>query len=251
MELRPVQTALLAGRAASRWATSTSTTAPKPSFSMSLYATNFSRFFSSTTPSRQEAEATVPFGGGLSHYMAQQKQQQRQQQAQQQESTASTSSNDIFAPEPPATSTGLQQPWQAKKASSSKIIPTTPDELLLEWGMGRFGPNPTMEDINQTRKEMLWEKPENRKLRLRPVVGRTIDFGKIRNPQNRDLARGLAMLNMSCKINRVNQDSKRQRFHERPGLKRKRQKSERWQKRFREGFQATCVRVSELARQGW
>ena len=43
----------------------------------------------------------------------------------------------------------------------------------------------------------------------------------------------------------------RQRFHERPGLRRKRLKMERWRKRFKNGFKATTVRVAELKRQGW
>lgn len=115
----------------------------------------------------------------------------------------------------------------------------------------RYTARPTAEDIDINRSEADYEKPEDRKLRLRPVVGRTVDFMKMQNPANRDFARGLAQLSMACKVNRVNADSKRQRFHERPGLRKKRQKSERWRRRFADGFKATCSRVSELARQGW
>lgn len=43
----------------------------------------------------------------------------------------------------------------------------------------------------------------------------------------------------------------RQRFHERPGLKRKRLRMERWRTRFKKGFQATATRVNELKKQGW
>lgn len=84
------------------------------------------------------------------------------------------------------------------------------------------------------------------KYRLRPSVGRSFQLDA-----KTDLARGLALLNTRVRVNKVNQDQVRQRFHERPGLKRKRLRSERWRARFKEGFKATCGRVKELARQGW
>ena len=84
------------------------------------------------------------------------------------------------------------------------------------------------------------------KYRLRPSVGRTIHLDR-----NVDLARGLGLLNARVRNNKINQDLAKQRFHERPGLKRKRLRSERWRARFKLGFKATCSRVEELARQGW
>lgn len=51
--------------------------------------------------------------------------------------------------------------------------------------------------------------------------------------------------------NRVKYDFNKQRFHERPGLKRKRLASERWRARFKKGFSHVTARVSELTRKGW
>lgn len=99
--------------------------------------------------------------------------------------------------------------------------------------------------------EKYYEDPNKRKLRLRPVVGRTIDFDTLKDQRGKDLASGLMRLNAMCRNNAVKQESNRQRFHERPGLKRKRQKTERWVRGFRVGFQATCKRVMELAKQVW
>lgn len=86
------------------------------------------------------------------------------------------------------------------------------------------------------------------KLRLRPGIGRTVHCGK---GTSVDLARGLQLLGSHVRKNRVAQDLMRQRFHERPGLKKKRLRRERWRSRFKDGFKATCGRVRELARQGW
>lgn len=66
-----------------------------------------------------------------------------------------------------------------------------------------------------------------------------------------DIGRSFNLLGMSCARNKVRSDFNRQRFHERGGLKRKRLKRERWQKRFMNGFKATISRVKEMKRQGW
>ncbi|KAK6828417.1 hypothetical protein PG987_011758 [Apiospora arundinis] len=66
-----------------------------------------------------------------------------------------------------------------------------------------------------------------------------------------DVGRAFKILEMQCTSNRVRADFQKQRYHERNGLKRKRLVSERWQKKFKNGFKATCKRVSELRRQGW
>ncbi|KAF2731680.1 hypothetical protein EJ04DRAFT_514442 [Polyplosphaeria fusca] len=84
--------------------------------------------------------------------------------------------------------------------------------------------------------------------RLNPSFGRTIDLD---NAKGRDIVRGLNMLGSMMARNKVKADFHRQRFHERPGLKRKRLKSERWRARFKKGFQDVTARVSELTRKGW
>ncbi|KFY22912.1 hypothetical protein V493_06237 [Pseudogymnoascus sp. VKM F-4281 (FW-2241)] len=66
-----------------------------------------------------------------------------------------------------------------------------------------------------------------------------------------DIGRSFNLLAMSVARNKVKNDSFRQRFHERGGLKRKRLKRERWQKRFMDGFRSTVSRVKEMKRQGW
>jgi len=86
------------------------------------------------------------------------------------------------------------------------------------------------------------------KMRMNPSLGRTVDVDAERNM---DLARAFQTLNIKCSINRVKQDFNKQRFHERPGLKRKRLATERWRKRFKESFRATVRRVQDMRRKGW
>ncbi|RFU26364.1 hypothetical protein B7463_g9966, partial [Scytalidium lignicola] len=83
-------------------------------------------------------------------------------------------------------------------------------------------------------------------MRLTPQTGRTVQVGG-----NIDVGKGFRMLEISCARNRVRQDFNKQRFHERPGLKRKRLRRERWRKRFMMGFKATITRVKQLKKQGW
>jgi len=84
--------------------------------------------------------------------------------------------------------------------------------------------------------------------RLTPAYGRTIELDENRG---RDLVRAIGMLGTSMARNKVRYDFMKQRFHERPGLKRKRLKSERWRARFKEGFAHVTSRVTELTKKGW
>jgi small subunit ribosomal protein MRP21 len=88
--------------------------------------------------------------------------------------------------------------------------------------------------------------PEQKPLRLTPSTGRTFDIGP-----NMDLSRGIRMLEISCAQNKVRYDLNKQRFHERPGLRRKRLARERWRRKFMEGFQGVVGRVKQLKNQGW
>ncbi|KAL9102445.1 MAG: hypothetical protein Q9163_002406 [Psora crenata] len=91
--------------------------------------------------------------------------------------------------------------------------------------------------------------PRNKRtIRSRPTVGRTIELDPGRGM---DFGRAMRQLNILCATNKVRADAMRQRFHERPGMKRKRLKSERWRKLFKEGFRATVGRVKEMRRKGW
>jgi small subunit ribosomal protein MRP21 len=102
-------------------------------------------------------------------------------------------------------------------------------------------------DINEFRSSNKLAKPVPLEMRnLRPSTGRTIEkYGNV------DVARAFQLLDMACNRNGVSRDLFRQRFHERPGLKRKRLRSERWRRMFKLGFRATVSRVSELRKQGW
>ena len=84
--------------------------------------------------------------------------------------------------------------------------------------------------------------------RLDASTGRSVDLDP---SKGRDLVRGLGQLNSLLARNKVRADFNKQRFHERPGLKRKRLKSQRWRKRFKEGFREVVGRVSALTRKGW
>lgn len=84
--------------------------------------------------------------------------------------------------------------------------------------------------------------------RLNASYGRTV---KLDPAKGRDIVRGLGMLGSLITRNRVKNDFHRQKFHERPGLKRKRLHSERWRARFKVGFDGTCKRVTELTKKGW
>jgi small subunit ribosomal protein MRP21 len=83
-------------------------------------------------------------------------------------------------------------------------------------------------------------------MRLRPSTGRSIPIG-----MGIDIGKGFRLLEQSCARNKVRSDFTAQRFHERPGLKRKRLRRQRWRKRFMEGFRATVGRVKQLRNQGW
>ena len=82
-------------------------------------------------------------------------------------------------------------------------------------------------------------------IKSRPSLGRTV------NVTSAGVARALQVLAREVRDNNVRADQKRQRFHERAGLKRKRLKSERWRKRFRIAFKATVQKVQEMRRKGW
>lgn len=84
--------------------------------------------------------------------------------------------------------------------------------------------------------------------RLNASTGRSIE---LQPEKGRDIVRGLSMLGALLTRNRVRHDFNKQRFHERPGLKRKRLKSERWRKNFKKGFQQVVSRVSKLTAKGW
>ncbi|PPJ60970.1 hypothetical protein CBER1_11813 [Cercospora berteroae] len=83
---------------------------------------------------------------------------------------------------------------------------------------------------------------------LPPNVGRLVEVDEKRNM---DVGRAFRTMEILCNKNRVKRTFAQQRFHERPGLKRKRLKNERWIRRFRENFRGTVQLVQKMKKQGW
>jgi len=83
---------------------------------------------------------------------------------------------------------------------------------------------------------------------LGPSLGRTV---QINNVTGTDLGRAFRALDIACARNRVKTDFHRQRFHERPGLKRKRLRSVRWRAKFKDGFRGMVKMIGDMRRQGW
>lgn len=100
--------------------------------------------------------------------------------------------------------------------------------------------------MNDISKSVIAPPPPRPVMRLTPVTGRTVHV-----TQDVDLARSFKLLQTSCARNKIKKTFNYQRFHERPGLKRKRLKSERWRRRFMLGFKATVKRVKQMKKQGW
>lgn len=85
-------------------------------------------------------------------------------------------------------------------------------------------------------------------IQSRPSLGRTVEVAPERGL---DLGRAIRSLEIECSVNRVRDDRARQRFHERGGLKRKRLKSLRWRRNFKQGFKAVVAKVKAMRRKGW
>lgn len=85
-------------------------------------------------------------------------------------------------------------------------------------------------------------------IKLTPSVGRTV---YVNNDRGMDVGRAFRSLEIACARNNVRKDLMRQRFHERPGLKRKRLRSERWRRRFKENFKGIVGMVQKMRAQGW
>lgn len=85
-------------------------------------------------------------------------------------------------------------------------------------------------------------------MKLGPTLGKTV---YVDNQRGFDVARAFKSMEIQVGRNAVRRDAARQRFHERPGKKRKRLHSERWRRRFKAGFKATVKRVLKMRKQGW
>jgi len=97
----------------------------------------------------------------------------------------------------------------------------------------------------------LWQRSveeQQRPKHLSPRTGRTFD---VTRPSQSELTTRMNQVTMVCMANKVAQMERRGKFHERPGIKRKRVRRERWRAKFAKRFGAICGRVKWLSSQGW
>jgi hypothetical protein len=120
----------------------------------------------------------------------------------------------------------------------------TVDPTMAPGKIPRFEYADLMKDISRELSNA--PPPERAPMRLTPATGRTVDV-----TQTVDVGRSFRLMEQLVARNKVRSTFNFQRFHERPGLKRKRLKSLRWRKRFMLGFRAAVNRVKQLKKQGW
>ena len=140
----------------------------------------------------------------------------------------------------------MQNPFGERATSPFTLPSSSPFSAVRAANAGRqgrvAGAKSTFDSQRKTPRQDLAP------MRLTPAIGRTID---IVPEKGTDLATGLRRLARKLKDNNVRLQLAQQRFHERPGLRRKRLKSERWRKRFLKGFLATIEQVRHMRKQGW
>ncbi|KAK6521936.1 hypothetical protein TWF281_002511 [Arthrobotrys megalospora] len=80
--------------------------------------------------------------------------------------------------------------------------------------------------------------------RLSSTAGRSVAV------RGGDVAGALMQLRRVCNENQIARDANAQRFYERPGMKKKRLRRERFRRRFKESFKRMVSTVLEMKRQG-
>lgn len=105
-----------------------------------------------------------------------------------------------------------------------------------------------LDPMNNLSKTLPIEKPTPLPVRLGTSLGRSVD---IKTDKGIDLSRALKKLDTALRQNAVMVDFHKQRFYERPGIKRKRLASQRWRQHFKKGFQGLVYNVARMKRQGW
>jgi small subunit ribosomal protein MRP21 len=107
----------------------------------------------------------------------------------------------------------------------------------------------SMQNIRSpSNQQLLEEQPIKPLLRLGPNVGRSfhVDAGR-----GIDVARAFRQLDSACRKNKVRTDFANQRFHERPGLKRKRIRYEGKIRGFKARFTKVVQMVQRMTKSGW
>lgn len=147
------------------------------------------------------------------------------------------------SPDSAAAPAASEAPAHAYSATSSKALPFELDVTsILSTKAADYG------------RAMQQEDPLTRpRVRSAASTGRTI-FIRAAQPGGNTaptIQGALAMLGRLVKNQHIKTKYYSQKAHERPGLKRKRLRSERWRERFKGGFCAAYARVHELRKQGW
>lgn len=145
-------------------------------------------------------------------------------------------------PPPPPAAAATEAAAPAETAPETKTSGYVDIAKLLDNHAAAYARtiNKTTDPLNQPR------------VRCTPVSGRTVFLEGQRRPGTAHTPeQAFNLLRRIVRTGQIKSLWHRQRFHERPGLRRKRLKSERWRARFKQGFQATTERVRELKKQGW
>lgn len=122
------------------------------------------------------------------------------------------------------------------------------DRMLMNDLLDPEAVSDKLDPMRNTRIPRQSQLPFTLPVRLGPTVGRTV---KVSQQKNIDVGKAFRQLEILCRKNAVKSDFARQRFHERGGLKRKRIKSERWRRTFKEGFKGMIALVKKMKKQGW
>lgn len=85
-----------------------------------------------------------------------------------------------------------------------------------------------------------------RTIQSRPSLGRSVEIdSKV------DIAKSFTMLKRLVRTQNIKNDQYKQRFYERPGVRRKRLQRERWRARFKKTFRNAVERIKAMRRMGW
>jgi len=126
----------------------------------------------------------------------------------------------------------------AAGSGSSSLLDGITDALAIQ-NRKRTGTSQTTVVVEQVVKPLL---------KLGPNVGRSF---RTDNRRGVDVARIFRQLDSACSRNKVRSDFVKQRFHERPGLKRKRIRYEGKIKGFRTRFTKVVQMVQTMTKSGW
>lgn len=100
--------------------------------------------------------------------------------------------------------------------------------------------------LRGTLKERHVEPRAQRTIKSNPSLSRTVEISS-----KADLGAGFERLRFFVRDNQIRHDQQMQRFYERPGMRRKRLRRERWRARFKENFHNAVEKIKAMRRMGW